>query len=193
MHRDINPYNLMWTSFGAPAGSNDEVYLIDLDFASYMDVDSSTEPRNMATNGYTFALPFIALDHIRPSNTPKRYYYRHDLESFFWSMWWVILGNVTKSNQTDPRATWVTLDPSANFHAKRGFLRNVRDWASDIVDELWPTHAYRTPLAQCIQGLTDMFNQGYDKLQDEEVDFATGGNTLSYEAFIAHLPHDVKN
>lgn len=117
LHRDVSPNNLMWAPGGSGGmrvrqsrdakqqtrPSEDIGYLIDLDFAAIVENEAGTvEQIDIDDLPHTLALPFLAIDHIPPDilmvpqsspppTTAGRHIYRHDLESFFWSVWWILL------------------------------------------------------------------------------------------------------
>ena len=81
LHRDISPGNLM-----VDASKPTEGVLIDLDFAAR--VDAHGNPSEGETFPHAGTLQFRAFEVITPEK-PTKAYYRHDLESFFYSLMWI--------------------------------------------------------------------------------------------------------
>jgi len=94
LHRDINPENLM---VKVDANGTHEPFLIDFDFAK--DVDRDLSEAHVSTHR-TMSTPFLAVDLL--SDSPPPALYRHDLESFYWCLWWIAVsyknGNQQKTS-----------------------------------------------------------------------------------------------
>lgn len=111
MHRDISVRNLMTRKRG------DRIYgvLNDFDLATHF---SRTEASSKQRTG---TQPFMAIDLLKPN--PPGHLYRHDLESFFYVLVWIIVrfhnGRVI---ETRPLQEWEDSGRDVLSGLKSGFL-----------------------------------------------------------------------
>lgn len=86
LHRDISIFNLM-VEFDRPRVG----CLIDLDLAVRVTAEPVRPPhRSTSRTGCT---PFIAIELL--TSEPSFHLYRHDLESFFYCLWWCALVRIS--------------------------------------------------------------------------------------------------
>jgi len=181
----------MW----APAGSEDVGYLIDLDFAASVE-PGSVEETTTDDALHTLALPFLAIDHLPPdalvmadSSPPQstHHIYRHDLESFFWSVWWILLNAVRyrdgPSNIDKVLLGWQSYNLGQNRAEKEGFLLLRRQWSSFISQKLWPQHEHRAKMEAFLKDISQMFNEGHRALEKGS-DYPTAGGHVTFENFM---------
>lgn len=193
------------TQMPAPDGedepiSEDEAYLIDLDFAIPIPF-GQTETTTVDDANHTHALPFLALDHL-PAEGPtdqaqracSRYFYRHDLESFFWSAWWILLSTVPKSERSERISglldDWSSRKLWANGVSKLTFLQSRhRVYTKLVSGELWPEHEHCSQMETFLNDMSSMFNKGYNILREGgDVDLLTAGDVITYNAFLDLFP-----
>jgi serine/threonine protein kinase len=96
LHRDISIGNLMVDASDPAQG-----VLIDLDFAAR--VTEHGDPLDGETFPPAGTLNFRAYDLLTP-NKPLKAYYRHDLESFFYTLLWIQLHYVDGKELNHPEA-----------------------------------------------------------------------------------------
>ena len=114
LHRDINPENLMVRS---EKDGGYTPYLIDFDFA----VRTSELNKDRILTHRTMATPFLATTLL--SKSPPSASYGSDLESFYWSLWWIA---VSYGNGKRRRTTLLNEWSNGHFDnirvRKHGFL-----------------------------------------------------------------------
>lgn len=186
----------------------EQAYLIDLDFAAPMyadDTDGAAERKPEKENRYTFALPFLAIDLLSPtitrlSTTRQKHFYWHDLESFFWSMWWTIL---TEVKDTEHRKAWASTDMTLNRHRKLGFL--AHDYAEVIEavsQSLWSdnkqVHAEDCAVMEnFLTDITEMFQDCHKTLKRKgragptDKDEKPRNQLVTIHTFASHFPTSV--
>jgi hypothetical protein len=103
LHRDISLRNLMFRKKNGAAYG----VLNDFDLSVYRDHKSLATSKQR-----TGTTPFMAMDlleDVPPSAFPSPHRYRHDLESFFYVVTWIVCGyHEGKEVQTHPFRTWQT-------------------------------------------------------------------------------------
>jgi hypothetical protein len=181
-------------------------YLIDLDFAA--DIGRVSDVKEISIDGvsHTLALPFLAIDHLPEDDVEEQslhdqfkpmglHFYRHDLESFFWSTWWIILGAHPATGAETLRrfAFWNSPDMGVNRDAKIGFLRGgYKRWSEVISKQLWQGHHHRDLMVMFLNKMSIMFFQGYRALEAGG-DSLTAGGWITLENFLQLFPIDVGN
>ena len=175
-------------------------YLIDFDFA--VDVAASTVEQIEVDNlAHTLVLPFIAINHLPPdilvvaqsSFTPTgagRHIYRHDLESFFWSVWWILLNadsNKGSGAIADLLLSWQSPNLGKNREAKYGFLIRYEQWSGLISQRLWPEHEHRTTMEEFLNNISKMFKSGILALESGG-DVPTAGGFITFQNFLRIFP-----
>lgn len=184
-----------------PITSNEEAYLIDLDFSTVLGVDGA-DPLNEAEVTHTHALPFLALDHLpgdqmvtHESQTAPPvgpHLYRHDLESFFWSVWWIIFATIpTPGRDLDVEnilLDWSSPNLRLNGNSKRGFLREgYLQWVKYVSIQLWPQHEHRTLMVAFLNDMSSLFNEGYKALE-QSGDRLAEGDRITTENLLRLFP-----
>lgn len=223
LHRDINPYNLLFRPAQAtglsgrskphsshnakpPHSFEERVYLIDLDFAVDLKRFGAAKPKTIEEIKHTFALPFTALDHLpqngmvgREESAPKPHLYRHDLESFMWSMWWILLGTPHVEGSAERLQTWcngwMSENMGKNRSSKRGFLGDEHRDASDSISLLlWAGNDKQDEMVAFLNRITLIFLRGYQAMETPEdpVEFETGGGHITITNFLAQFPAEVR-
>ena len=179
-------------------GARDVGYLVDLDFAF---IEGEVEQIGV---DHTLALPFVAIDHLHPDivvvtqsqlppapTTPARHLYRHDLEGFFWSLWWILLnaardkGNAASINEL--LSSWRLPKLGQNRAAKRGFLLDHKNWSVLISWKLWPEHEHRYVMESFLNNMSSIIDEGHGALEEAH-DYATAGGYIMYENLLGAFP-----
>lgn len=184
--------------------NSDRPYLIDLDFAvnieeaSSSDVDPSSDSYELETPSevakYSFALPFLALDHLpimaRAEDIPyyhiwsDRQIYRHDLESFVWTIWWSIAGAHPKKGAKDLKRVcgkWSSANLVDCHNAKFRFLTEMPELRQELVrvsDRLWKNPTHQKMMTKFMEDMSYLVGQGYKKMQMQKRE-----RTLSFHTY----------
>src|SRR5258705_8777696 len=177
LHRDISINNLMIDSEHPDIG-----VLIDLDFAAH-DRDTDTGARFVLPSMPGGTLLFRAIDLCATDPLPRSLY-RHDLESFFWVLLWILLDKSGHSADTI-FGSWSTGPWTDIWMYKYGFLMVPihRRLAMDfLLKEAW------------ISPLWKAFRDGYGAIPPDsrsqelaEFDFETLGNCVTYDRIMETL------
>ena len=217
LHRDISPNNLMWAPGGSDGArvertcytkqqgqpSGDVGYLIDLDFAAIVEAGTA-EQIGVDDVAHTLALPFLAIDHLPPDTfidaqspltpiTPGHHIYRHDLESFFWSLWWILLKEVR-----DQRADfeidqlflhWQSPNLGENRVSKSGFLVRSEGWSKTVSRRLWQQHKHCAKMEGFLISISETFRLGYRALEQGD-DYMTAGGYITFNNFTGAFPRN---
>ncbi|KAF8319942.1 hypothetical protein DL93DRAFT_2074238 [Clavulina sp. PMI_390] len=112
LHRDISPNNLM-----VDHSNHRQGVLIDLDIAAR--VNEEGNPIDGLPLPVAGTLPYRAWELIRPER-PPRAYYRHDLESFFYSLLWIVFHYQDGVYYHNPMAHVTSFDFDENWSGTRG-------------------------------------------------------------------------
>jgi len=174
LHRDISPGNLM-----VDASKPTQGVLIDLDFAARVDA------RGNPTEGETFpdagTLQFRAFELVTLEKPPKAYY-RHDLESFFYTLLWIQSHYMDGRRIDSPEASRYDFDFNGSWEStqsrKRGFLSCFNRRGS----ELMPTSLrdeWLTPMRHLFGEAVISHQEGRGEPLDQE----TFGGRVTYETF----------
>lgn len=157
--------------------------LIDLDIAVRLRHPQSKQPLPFKpVPGGT--LPFRAIDVRTDSDDEvQTLYYRHDLESFFWTLLWISAYHPFHSSvPVKDFSAWTRGGPYGISSLKRGML-------------LYMARGHELPEGPLkttwLQRLAILFNNGYDRLMEAAVDRETMGGTISYESFMSPLVENV--
>lgn len=105
----------------------------------------------------------------------RHHLYRHDLEGFFWSIWWLVLGAHPDHRSKNHKhfADWGSERPMANRRAKEYFLfKEKQRWIPTVVQQLWPESELSTAMSQFLQELTVMFEAGHRDILEIQNDAA---------------------
>lgn len=192
LHRDINPLNLLYVP------NKDTTFLIDLDFAAYIEPGTTIAPRDeKSPNKYTFALPFLPCDQINPKQDPalirfSKHLYRHDLEGFFWTIWWIVIAalpqNPDERHEHDITCgPWRSPDQETSYRAKWGFIRGGYE---DILPKLEGWSNPDAPLFyKFLTDITTLFDDGYRALNAKPlVAPETAGGFITIDNFLRQFP-----
>ena len=200
LHRDISPNNLMWAPGGSEQGqpSGDVGYLIDLDFAAIAEAGTA-EQIDIEDLPHTLALPFLAIDYLLPDtfieaqspSTPterRRHVYRHDLESFFWSLWWILLktvcdtvrNKVSASSIEDLLSEWRLPNLRQNRDAKKDFLFRYKRISEITSQTLWPQHEHQGIMESFLNNMSFIIHKGHTDLE-KGCDYITAGGHITYK------------
>ena len=189
----------MWAPGGSD-GARDVGYLIDFDFAF---IEGEVEHIGV---DHTLALPFVAIDHLPPDvvvtqsplppalTTPARHLYRHDLEGFFWSLWWILLNTARDKGEAsvnDELSLWQWHNLGKNRNAKKGFLADHAHWSSLISRSLWRGHEHRAVMEKFLSDMSRIIHNGHNALQKGR-DYATAGDYITYENLLQVFPLERK-
>lgn len=192
-----------------PARSKTEYegYLVDLDFAAHVETDA-VQRLQVVDIAHTLALPYLAIDHLHTDQSASDissgsgtelfdHYYRHDLEGFFWSLWWILFKAMPPHpDQWRWGNEWKDNNLGANREAKERFLERPYIKASDMIaSSLWPFGSdpqNHTTMRDFLRAFTRVFRDGYDALRgDPDVDKITAGGNITVEKIFAQFPEPV--
>lgn len=149
--------------------------LIDLDIAVRLkDPDSNSPLTIQPVPGGT--LPFRAIDVLDQQDDVRTLYYRHDLESFLWTLIWILTYYpFDSSTAVLDLSPWLRGKPSTIANSKRSRLYKMAK-GSDLPEgpfkDSWLTK------------LSALFNNGYLSLRDETADEETMGGIVTYSSFM---------
>ena len=150
--------------------------LIDLDLAVRVE-DTPSGPRSAQR---AVSLPFLAFDLL--TSEPPPHEYRHDLESFFWCLWWIAISynrGVHRKRMFELQGwhegTWKHIQ----------MIKQITQWQYNKLC-LLPSPSMAdllSPLAR----LHVMFIAGHAAKVSGGVDESTLGGHITYETFFACL------
>lgn len=95
-----------------------------IDFSSALYVDDARNPSKPAHYRIGMA-PFVAVE-LCTAGKPRLAEYRHDLESFFWTLWWITVqyeNGKLREWADNPMIKWYTGKWAAIRRAKKGALK----------------------------------------------------------------------
>lgn len=174
LHHDISINNLMVEKDNEAKG-----VLIDLDLAVLVIGGKSDEQR---CPGFGGTLPFLSVDLL--ADPPPRYHmYRHDLESFFFVLGWILVRFDEEGTEVEPDrlVEWYTGKRTEMKLGKTGFL----GWPTGSSVRRFP------PLQAWLWKLGRLFHEGYSKRyimrDDETFDDGTLGGFVTYDKFLEIL------
>ena len=182
LHRDISIGNLMVDASEPARG-----VLIDLDFA--VQVAQHGNPVDAETFPPAGTLIFRAFDLLTPDN-PLKAYYRHDLESFFYTLFWIQMHYVNGKKHVHPDANSFDFNFDATWRSTRagkvGFLLGscyidgYRLPLTSLRDQwLTPMHRMFGEALEARNSPTILPGEGEGAALDQE----TFGGRITYEAF----------
>ena len=179
LHRDISIGNLM-----VDASEPAQGVLIDLDFA--VRVAQHGNPVDGETFPPAGTLIFRAFDLLTPDN-PLKAYYRHDLESFFYTLLWIQMHYVNGKKHVHPNAnsfdfnfdaTWSsTQDRKIGFLLRSCYIDGYQLPLTSLRDE-WLTPIHRM-FGEALEARNTFRREGEGATLDQE----TFGGRITYEAF----------
>lgn len=149
-------------------------------------------------NKYTYALPFLACDQINPDQDPasmrfSKHLYRHDLESFLWTLWWIVIGalpqNKDKTHEHDKTCgPWRNPDPETCYRAKWGFLRGTFELILLKLNTHW-NHPDAKLFSKFLTDITLLFSNGYRAVEaDPNHAPDTAGGFITFGNFLRQFP-----
>src|SRR5258708_40334690 len=174
----------MWTSEHAGR-------LIDLDLSCISD-EARYGPEDVAL---TFSTPFLTLD-LLTATTPKRHLYRHDLEAFYWSFVWIVLGFSPYKSPSYSIEGWRFGGLKRNIVSSKSKLLRPHVYNEGFSQLSLRLPSYE-PVATCLKKLTELVANAYIHLDTANSDpsqsgsyfddnsYVTGGGCITYEAFWA--------
>lgn len=122
--------------------------LNDFDLAAVMDPGTRSPPKTGWER--TGTLPFMALDLLRYSHGEIKRWYRHDLESFAWCLFWEML--------TVPDIEWAEGTIKKVFDSKRAAMLDIGEHLTHF-DEIWlDVHRFITSWFEC----SEIFKRAVD-------------------------------
>ena len=158
--------------------------LIDLDFA--VRVAQHGNPIDGETFSRAGTLIFRAFDLLTPDN-PLKAYYRHDLESFFYTLLWIQLHYVDGKKHVHPEASSFDFNFDVTWKStrsrKRGFLLGSCCPDGDQLPltslrDQWLTPMYRM-FGEALEARNNFTREGGGAALDQE----TFGGRITYEGF----------
>ncbi|KAF8314413.1 uncharacterized protein EI90DRAFT_437989 [Cantharellus anzutake] len=182
LHRDIHMDNLMCKIVdGHPAG-----ILIDWDFASGPISHRPDDPQQTA---FTLNVAFLPIDLLQKECPPRLY--RHDLESFFWVLWSII---ISKADATDLDAfasmsQWGQGDIDHRRILKTAFLTRGQRDVVGLLQTCKHTGLSRPGVLQCLSTLSDQILRGQDALRrrTRSTNIETADGHITYTDFVATI------
>jgi len=185
LHRDISPGNLMVDAFKPTQG-----VLIDLDFAAR--VDAHGNPSEGETFPHAGTLQFRAFELITLEK-PTKAYYRHDLESFFYSLMWIQNHYKDGKKFDGPEASRFDFDFNRSWDStqsdRHGFLLCFKLAGFELnptsLRDQWLIPMWRL-FGTALKAETAAFlshKEGRGELLDQE----TFGGRVTYETFVKIL------
>lgn len=149
--------------------------LIDLDLAVRLKDGEHWIPFEPVPAG---TLAFRAIDILRQGELVRTIYYRHDLESFFYTLVWILAYHAHSfSTPVRDLALWCDGVPMVIADRKRGCLIQPNTVLPEgPLKSLW------------LLKLARMLNNGYDQIRPVlRGDVATMGGQMTYDTFMAIL------
>ncbi len=186
LHRDINPQNLM---IKCEKSGTYSLFLIDFDFA----IQSDQNGLNWIRTHRTMSTPFLAGELLTENAVPARY--RHDLEAFFWTFWWIsVTYRDGKQIKTKALEGWSRGKGMDIYYQKAGMISRRPDWKSvPTTRNMEGAKPILTLLAKLFRKVyRSLTNKDYISLSDIEganseektaYDDETAGGILTYESF----------
>ncbi|KAF8344058.1 uncharacterized protein EI90DRAFT_41219 [Cantharellus anzutake] len=169
-----------------------KAYLIDFDFA----IEAGAREPGFSPTHRTVITPFLALELTTESEHRPRALYRHDLESFFWTYWWIAIyyggdfrrplkrRRLSSSRRKDDFVDWYVGTFGAIRRRKAAFLDDPYSiHLSPGMESLHPN----------IQKLRELFNDANDCLRRQrrnprpDFDQETIDGLITYEGIRALL------
>lgn len=186
LHRDISVGNLM-----VDASNPTQGVLIDLDFA--VRVAQHGDPLDGGTFPPAGTLIFRAFDLITPDK-PLKAYYRHDLESFLYTLLWIQTHYLDGKKYDHPEAnhfdfnfngTWNTTQGRREGFLISGYIRHGSQLPLTSLRDHWLTPLRRLFGDALIAESRAFVSQRQGK--GVPLDRETFGGRISYETFIEIL------
>ncbi|KAF8336881.1 uncharacterized protein EI90DRAFT_3043966 [Cantharellus anzutake] len=180
LHRDIHVDNLMCMDVdGGPTG-----FLIDWDFASGPD---SHPPENLEQTAFTLNGKFLAIDLLRTESQAR--FYRHDLESFFWLLWSIVLTQASIVEWGEIVSKWEQDTVDERRARKTYFLdRTVQEVIARLM-ECEESGLSHSGVIECLVQLSFLISDGQDALlyRTEVTNVETADDHITYAKFVAAL------
>lgn len=153
--------------------------LIDLDLAVRLKIGDTRVPFKPPPGG---TLPFRAIGILKQQEPIHELYYRYDLESFFYTLIWILTYYPFASATPMGSLTgWYQGHPANIRSFKRGFLVDIKM----MRDHPNPLQRHWLPR------LAELFDRGYDRLlTDKHADAETMGGVVTYAAFISVIEYN---
>jgi hypothetical protein len=182
LHRDISVGNLMVDPSKPTQG-----VLIDLDFA--VRVAQHGDPLDGETFPHAGTLIFRAFDLLKPDK-PLKAYYRHDLESFFYTLLWIQTHYVDGKKFDHPEAnrfnfnfdgTWGTTHAHKEGFLLDSYFRHGSQLPLTSLRDQWLTPMWRL-FGEALMAESDAYalhREGKGVPLDQE----TFGGRVTYETF----------
>lgn len=170
LHHDISVNNLMVDAEDPSVG-----VLIDLDLAVRLKDAESQAPFRPVPAG---TLAFRAIDVLEQGEFAHTLYYRHDLESFFYTLVWILTYHTQGFSRA--RADLIRWHDSSTLvisDRKRGFLISPNFTLPEgPLKPVW------------LLKLAKLFDDGYKQIESvPPADMTTMGGLITYETFMAIL------
>lgn len=140
--------------------------------------------------------PFLAIERL--SLQPPPHMYRHDLESFFWVLWWIVVHfKGGKDNGTTYLNNWHDGPWETVQLAKRGFLAKAAHahpvtetfakppiTRSALPEKISPRDFAPSPIHSCLDQMGQAIRLGYHALKwIPEADYETAGGHITFDIF----------
>ncbi|KAF8328423.1 uncharacterized protein EI90DRAFT_3126207 [Cantharellus anzutake] len=180
LHRDIHVDNLMWTIVdGQPTG-----FLIDWDFASG---PATHPPEDHQQTAFTLNAASLAIDLLQ--NEPLPRLYRHDLESFFWALWSIILtgADAVGLDEFVKVSRWEQGSVEERKAWKQAFLDRGYRGAIARLNESEKTGLSLPNITACLVQLCQLIFDGQEAIEyrSELTNVETADDHITYAKFVA--------
>ncbi|KAF8336887.1 uncharacterized protein EI90DRAFT_82949 [Cantharellus anzutake] len=187
LHRDIHTNNLMWgIEDGRPVG-----VLIDWDFASG---PVSHPPEDPQQSAFTLNVAFLAVDLLQKECSSR--FYRHDLESFFWVLWSIIISKVgiVDLDKFAMVSRWEQGNVGHRKFSKFAFLDRGQHDVLETLQMSKQTSLSHAGVTECLSALGDMISRGQNVLErrTQKTNVETADGHIVYTNFVAALKRAVE-
>ncbi|SRR5258708_3849919 len=165
--------------------------LIDWDFASG---PVSHPPEDPQQTAFTLNVAFLAIDLLKMECVPRLY--RHDLESFFWVFWSIIISKADV-NGLDEYVTisdWESDSVPRRWVAKTAFLDRGRHQVIKRLEISQQSGLSHPGVITCLSRLSNLVSKGQDALEGraQTTNVETADGNITYTEFVAAVKFSIQ-